>query len=157
MEPELRRQQSMAAAHFYSLSSQPEEEALTSALQYAKNNGLTEKTSRLLGRNIYLTDKPEPHGYEYYLAADRTRLIGNASLGEVSGGLYAVVEVKGILSLPEGWKNLLEWAAANGYRAVGVKMGPHGWVNSAYEELLDWTQQKPPEEWHFRLWIQLCE
>ena len=40
---------------------------------------------------------------------------------------------------------------------VGVVKGPHGWVNSAYEELLDWQQQKPPTEWLFRLWVQLRE
>ncbi len=157
MKPEVLNQQSMNAAHFYSLGSQPEEEALNAALQYAQSNGLTDKTSRLFGRNIYLTDQPEPHGYEYYLTADKAQLSGNASLGEVPSGLYAVMEVAGIFNLPEGWKTLLDWTAANGYKAVGVKKGPHGWVNSAYEELLDWSQQKPPTEWRFRLWMQLCE
>jgi hypothetical protein len=155
MVPELSRLNSMAAAHVYSLNQPPEEEALNAALMYAKKSGLTEKTSRLFGRNIYLTDKPEPHGYEYYLTAEKTE--PGIEVGEVSGGLYAVLDVKNLFKITEAWRTLIEWVEANGYPAVGVKRGPHGWVNSAYEELLDWQQQKPPEEWRFRLWMQLQE
>jgi hypothetical protein len=147
----------MVAAYFVSLNQPPEEEALTAALKYAENNGLTEATARLFGRNIYLTDQPEPHGYEYYVAADKIEPNGADGVGEVSGGLYAVVEVKNLFNLLEGWKNLLEWVEANGYRTVGVKRGPNGWVNSAYEELLEWQLPKPPTEWRFRLWVQLQE
>lgn len=156
LKPELLRLNQMVAAHFVSLHQPPEEEALTAALQYAENNGLTDTTARLFGRNIYLTDQPEPHGYEYYVAADKIEPSG-VEVGEVSGGLYAVVEVKNLFNLSEGWKNLLEWVEANGYQAIGVKRGSHGWVNSAYEELLEWQQQKPPTEWRFRLWVQLHE
>lgn len=157
MVPELSRLNSMIAAHVYSLNQPPEEEALTAALQYAKNNGLKEQTSRLFGRNIYLTDKPEPHGYEYLLTADKTKPVIESDMDVVSGGLYAVIEIKNLFALTEGWKTLLEWVETNEYKTVGVKKVPHGWVNSAYEELLDWQQQKPPTEWRFRLWIQLKE
>lgn len=157
MKPELVKLEPVVAANVFSLNQPPEEEALTAALQYAENNGLTESTARLFGRNIYLTDQTEPHGYEYYINVDRIEKSGKVGVGEVSGGLYAVLEVKSLFSLAEGWKNLLEWVEANGYHSVGVKKGPHGWVNSAYEELLDWQQQKPPEEWRFRLWVQLLE
>lgn len=157
MEPKILRLNTMAAAHFYSLNQPPEEEALTAALQYAKNSGLSEQSSRLFGRNIYLTDQPEPHGYEYYLTVDKTKPIGDAAVDEVASGLYAVLEVKNLFSLTEGWQTLLGWVKANGHKQVGVKKGPHGWINSAYEELLDWQQQKPPEEWRFRLWVQLKE
>ena len=85
MVPELSRLNSMVAAHFYSLNQPPEEEALNAALQYANNNGLTDKTARLFGRNIYLTDKPEPHGYEYFLTEDKPK----SAVNEVVGGLYA--------------------------------------------------------------------
>lgn len=157
MEPELSRLNSMVAAHVYSLNQSPEEEALKVVLQYAKNNGVTEQTSRLFGRNIYLTDKPEPHGYEYLLTGDNVNPNREVRKDVVSAGLYAVVEIKNLFSITEGWKNLMKWVEKNGYKAVGVKKGPHGWVCSAYEELLDWQQQKPPEEWRFRLWVQLQE
>jgi hypothetical protein len=156
MVPELSRLNSMVAVHFYSLNQPPEEEALTAALQYANTKGLTEQTSRLFGRNIYLTDKPEPHGYEYLLTADKIQPAVEIE-DVVSGGLYAVSEVKNLFTLTEGWNALLKWVETNGYKPVGVKKGLHGWVNSAYEELLDWQQQKPPTEWRFRLWVQLKE
>lgn len=157
MVPELSKLNSMLAAHVYSLNQPPEEEALTAALQYAKNNGLTEQTSRLFGRNIYLTDKPEPHGYEYLLTGDKINPTVEVGMDVVLGGLYAVLEVENLFALTEGWKSLTDWVETSGYKAVGVVKGPHGWVNSAYEELLDWSQQKPPTEWRFNLWVQLKE
>jgi hypothetical protein len=153
MVSELSKLNSMVAAHLYSLNQPPEEEALNAALQYANNNGLTDKTARLFGRNIYLTDKPEPHGYEYFLTEDNPK----SAVGEVVGGLYAVIEVENLFTLTEGWRALAEWVESNGYKPVGIKTDPHGWVNSAYEELLDWQQLKPPTEWRFRLWLQLQE
>jgi hypothetical protein len=157
MVPELSKLNSMVAAHVYSLNQPPEEEALTAALQYAKNNGLTEQTSRLFGRNIYLTDKPEPHGYEYLLTAERIDPTAEVDIDVLSGGIYAILEITSLFNLTEGWKTLMEWVEAQGYKTVGVKKGPHGWINSTYEELLDWQQQKPPEQWRFRLWVQLQE
>ena len=146
----------MQAAHVYSLSQPPEEEALTKILEYAKTSGLTQEKSRLFGRNIYPTDQPEPHGYEYYLTSDSNIITkGEVATGEVPGGLYAVLEIKNLLSIGEGWQKLFSWVEANGHQPVGVFKGKHGWVNSAYEELLDWQQQKPPTEWRFRLWVQL--
>jgi hypothetical protein len=157
MVPELSRLNNMIAAHVYSLNQPPEEEALAAALQYAKNHSLTEQTTRLFGRNIYLTDKPEPHGYEYLLTAERIDTTTEVDVDVVSGGYFAVLEVMNLFNLTEGWKSLLEWVEANGYKTVGLKKGPHGWINSAYEELLDWQQQKSPTEWRFKLWIQLKE
>ncbi len=154
LEPQLQKLEKMTAAHVYSLNQPPEEEALTKITQYAATNGLSQQTSRLFGRNIYLTDQSEPHGYEYYLTVDG-KTEPNGEFEELPGGLYAVLEVANLFSLTEGWKNLFSWVEANGHIPVGVKKGSHGWVNSAYEELLDWQQQKPPTEWRFRLWVQL--
>jgi hypothetical protein len=157
VNPELVILKPMAAIHFFSLNQPPEEEALTAALQYADKYGLTEQTSRLFGRNIYLTNQPEPHGYEYYLTIDKTSSDKKVESDLIAGGLYAVLEIKNLFSITEGWKTLNEWIQSNGHKTVGVKRGPHGWVNNAYEELLDWQQQKPPEQWRFRLWMQLQE
>jgi DNA gyrase inhibitor GyrI len=156
--PQLTQLNPLTAAYVYSLSQSPEEETLTKILEYAKTSGLTQKKLRLFGRNIYPTDKPEPHGYEYYLTSDSTiKTKGEVVTGEVSGGLYAVLEIKNLLSIGEGWQKLFSWVEANGHLPVGVSRGKYGWVNSAFEELLDWHQQKPPNEWCFCLWVQIRE
>ena len=67
---ELLRLKPMKAAYVYSLSQNPEEDALNRIADYAKTNGLTPNRPRLFGRNIYPTDQPEPHGYEYYLTVE---------------------------------------------------------------------------------------
>ncbi len=158
MEPQLQQIKTMAAVHVYSLNQPPEEEALTAALQYAKSNGLTEQTSRLFGRNIYPTDQPEPHGYEYFLTSDSTiKEKGEVTAEEVPGGLYAVLEIKNLFSIGEGWQKLFSWVKANGHQPVGVSRGKYGWVNSAFEEIVDWQQEKPPAEWIMRLYVQLKE
>jgi hypothetical protein len=157
-KPQLSQLNPLPAAHVFSLSQSPEEEALTKILGYAKTIRLSHAKSRLFGRNIYPTHKPEPHGYEYYLTGeDKIKLDSTVGFGEVNGGLHAVLEIKNLFKLTEGWKTLLSWVEANGHAPVGVVKGPHGWVNSAYEERLDWQLQKPPTEWLFRLWVQLRE
>ena len=157
-KPQLTNLNPMPAAHVFSLSQSPEEEALTKILEYAKSIRLSSAKSHLFGRNIYPTDQPEPHGYEYYLTGeDKIKLNGEIGFGAVKGGLYAILEIKNLFNIAEGWKTLFSWVEANGHAPVGVVKGPHGWVNSAYEELLDWQQPKPPTEWLFRLWVQLRE
>jgi DNA gyrase inhibitor GyrI len=145
----------LRAAYVHSDGASPEEDALNKILSYAKEKGLTQK-ERLFGRNTYPTDQPEPHGYEYYLTVDdNTETSGEVSIAEIPGGLYAVAEVQSLFNLGEGWKSLFAWLQSNGYEAIGVKKGSHGWVNCAFEERVDWQLQKPPKEWLFRLWVQL--
>lgn len=157
-KPQLSHLNPLPAVHVFSLSQSPEEEALTQILEYAKTIHLCRIKSRLFGRNIYPTHKPEPHGYEYYLTGeDKIKLDNEVGFGEVTGGLYVVLEIKNLFNLPVGWKTLLSWVETNGHTPVGVVKGPHGWVNSAYEELLDWQQLKPPTEWLFRILVQLRE
>ncbi len=155
-KPELLQLDPMKAAYVYSLSANPEEDALNKIAAYAQTAGLTNGSSRLFGRNVYPTDNPEPHGYEYYLTTetpvDATEEIQFAT---VPGGLYAVSEVKDLQNLVVGWQKLFAWIEASGHQPVGVAKGAYGWVNSAFEELLDWQQQKPPSEWVFRLMVQL--
>ncbi len=156
IEPQLQPLNAMKAAYVFSLSANPEEEALQKILTYATANGLSQQNARLFGRNIYPTDKPEPHGYEYYLTSDITvKEDGKVAAGEVPGGLYAVLEIKNLFSIGEGWQKLFSWVEASGHQPVGVSRGKYGWVNSAYEELVDWQQNKPPTDWVLRLWIQL--
>jgi len=148
----------LKAAYVYSLSATPEEDALNRIIEYAKVNNLPNKGSRLFGRNIYPTNKPEPHGYEYYLTVEGTiKTEGEVVTNEVPGGAYAVLEVKNICNLTEGWQKLFSRVETNRHQPVGVAKGEHGWANSAFEELVDWLQEKPPSNWVFRLWVQLKE
>ena len=115
-KPQLTQLNPMPAAHVFSLSQSPEEEALTKILEYAKTIRLSHAKSRLFGRNIYPTDQPEPHGYEYYLTGeDKIKLNSEVGFGEVNGGLYAVLEIKNLFNLAEGWKTLFSWVEANGH------------------------------------------
>ncbi|MCW4001065.1 MAG: GyrI-like domain-containing protein [Candidatus Bathyarchaeota archaeon] len=153
--PKLLRLNPMHAAYVYSLSQNPEEEALSKITQLKISGGLG---GRLFGRNIYPTDQPEPHGYEYYLTVeDKGKLKVQPIVGEVPGGLYAVLDGVGLFSLSEDWKKLFMWVEASGYGPLGVKKGVHGWVNSAFEEFINWQEQKPPNEWVFRLMVQVKE
>jgi DNA gyrase inhibitor GyrI len=146
----------MIAATAHSLVQNPEEDALQKITSYAAANGLTGSSVRLFGRNIYLTDKPEPHGYEYYLTVQgKITENSDVSLGQIPGGLYAVMEIKNLFAIGEGWQNLFSWLETHGYQPVGVSKGKYGWVNSAYEELVDWQSPKPPTEWTLRLMAQL--
>ena len=151
--PQLIHLPAMKAAKGYSLSQTPEEDALKKITACAATNGLA---GRLFGRNIYPTNQPEPHGYEYYLTVeDNIEPSGEVTAGEVPGGLYAVLEIKNLFTIGEGWQKLFSWVQANGYEAAGVVKVEHGWVNSAFEELVDWQHQKPLAEWVLRLWVQL--
>jgi effector-binding domain-containing protein len=146
----------MSAAYVHSMNANPEEEALKNIFAYAENNGLTNARNRLFGRNTYPTDKPEPHGYEYFLIQDGPISEGEIDVArEVPGGLYAVAEIKNLYNLVEGWQKLFSWIETSGYEPVGVVKGEHGWVNSAFEELVNWWENKEPAEWVFQLWVQL--
>jgi DNA gyrase inhibitor GyrI len=148
----------MTAVWVHSSSENPEEEALKKITEYAKANGITQKEARLFGRNTYPTDAPEPHGYEYYLTVQKgVKPKGEISVKEVPGGLYAVLELKNLFLLSEGWKQLFTWVESNGHEPVGVSKGEHGWVNGAFEELVNWSENKASTEWIFRLWVQLKE
>lgn len=159
MEVKLQRLNAMPAAYVHVLSQSPEEDALRTILEYTKINGLTQKTGvRLFGRNTYPTDKPEPHGYEYYLTIDKSaKPMGQVSFKELPGGLYAALSVKNLFKIAEGWANLFSWVESSGHEPVGVTKGGHGWVNSAFEELVSWQQEQPPTEWVFNLFVQLRE
>jgi len=153
----LQRLTPMTAAYVHADGPNPEEDARKIITQYSTTNGLTQKKgARLFGRNTYPTDAPEPHGYEYYLTVDSdVKSGGEISIKEVPGGLYAVLEVKNLFNIVEGWKSLFSWVESKGHEPVGLTKGEHGWVNSAFEELVNWQEDKPPTEWVFNLWVQL--
>lgn len=155
----MERLKPMRAAHVQSQSSTPEEDAQRKILEYAKLNGLMNKPdARLFGRNFYPTDKPEPHGYEYYLTIeDEVKPSGEVEIKSIPEGLYAVLRVKGVFEISQGWKALIAMVEASGYKQVGVLKEEYGWVNAGFEELVNWQQEKTPSEWVFNLWLQLKE
>jgi effector-binding domain-containing protein len=156
LEPQLLHLNRMPAVNVHSMSTNPEEEALQEIIAFASANGLAQNNNRLFGRNIYPTDKPEPHGYEYFLTSDNAiKEDEDVATGEISGGLYAVLEIKNLFSISEGWQKLFSWIEANKHQPVAISRGKYGWVNCAFEEIVDWQQNRPPTEWVLRLWVQL--
>lgn len=159
MEVRLERLKPLKAVCVHASGATPEEDAGKRIRMWAKSQGLLSKAvgSRLFGRNTYPTDKPEPHGYEYYLTVDRNiDASEDVSMGEVPGGSYAALRFSDLNRIGEAWKTLWKWIEENKREHVGFRKGEHGWVNG-FEELLNWNEEKPPNEWIFDLWVQLKE
>ncbi len=148
----------MRAAYVCSLSATPEEDAAKKLMEWAKAKEMLGKSGmRLFGRNTYPTDKPSPHGYEFYLTIDnRAEECGGIETADVPGGLYAVLRFKSLENIGFAWKKLWNWIENNGYEHIGWQKGKNGWV-SGFEEQVNWQEQKPKTEWIFDLWVQLKE
>ncbi len=155
----LSRLTAIKAIYVHADGESPEEQALESILEKAGANNLTQRRgSQLFGRNTYPTNKPEPHGYEYYVTVDQTQgLATENTIRTIPDGLYAVQDAVSLCNIAEGWQKLFDWVENSGYKPVGVIKGEHGWVNSAFEEIVNWQEGKMPSEWIFRLWVQLKE
>lgn len=159
MEVRLERLKTLRAAYTHVFSDTPEEDAGRKIIEWAKSKGLMEKSvgARLFGRNTYPTEKPEPHGYEFYLTiAHDIEPEGDIEKREIPGGLYAVLRFKDLDKMGEAWKKLWKWIEESEYEHVGWKKEEHGWVNG-FEEHLNWQEEKAQTEWIFNLWIQLKE
>jgi effector-binding domain-containing protein len=160
MEVRLEKLKTMRAAHVHALSETPEEDAMRKIMEWAGRKGLLGKGSRarLFGRNTYPTDKPEPHGYEFMLTVEpNVKPDGDIDVKEIPSGSYAALRFKNIEKMGEAWGKLLKWVDESGHKQVGLKKTERGWANSGYEELLNWYENKPPNEWVFDLWVQLKE
>jgi len=157
MEVRLQKLETMRAAHAHALSDTPEEDAWKKIEEWAKPKGLLEDGvgTRVFGRNTYPTDSPEPHGYEFFLTVSPdVEPEGEIEMGEIPGGLYAVLRFRNLDKIGSAWQQLWKWIEESGYEHVGWKKGEHGWVNG-FEEHLNWHEKKPQNEWVFDLWVQL--
>lgn len=155
----LERLETTRAAHAHVLSGAPEEDAGKKIREWARRKGLHDEGlgARLFGRNTYPTEKPEPHGYEYFLTVGPDeKPEGDIDIKELPGGLYAVLRFKNLGRIGEAWGKLWKWIEESEYEHVGVRKSEHGWVNG-YEEHLNWRENKPQSEWIFDLWVQLRE
>jgi len=159
MEVRLERLEAMRAAHAHALSATPEEDAWKKIEEWAKPKGLLEKRvgTRVFGRNTYPTDKPEPHGYEFFLTVGPdVEPEGDMEIERIPDGLYAVLRFKNLDNIRSAWQELWKWMEKGEREHIGWRKGKHGWVNG-FEEHLNWHEKKPPNEWVFDLWVQLKE
>jgi len=147
------------AAYVHASGENPEETAMTKILDWATSKGLTQKSGpSLFGRNTYPTEQPKPHGYEYYLTVNGDfAQEGDVEMKALPEGLYAVLRFTNLFAMHDAWMRLIKWAKDNGHEQVGVGKNEHGWINSGFEELLNWQEinQKPPTEWAFDIWLQI--
>lgn len=159
VELKLERFKMMRAANVQSQTSNPEEDALKKIFEYAANNNLTDKPDvRLFGRNFYPTEKPEPHGYEYYLTVqEEIKPSKEVVIRNIPEGLYATLRIKGVFEIPRGWNALFSMVESAGYKQTGVLRRVYGWVNAGFEEIVNWQKQANPEDWLINLWLQLKE
>ncbi len=159
VELKMERFKMIRAANVQSQAENPEEDAFDKIFEYAKNNGLTDKSGvRLFGRNFYPTDQPEPHGYEYYLTIkEDVKSSSEVVIRNIPEGLYASLRVKGIAEIPQGWKALFSMVESAGYKQAGVIRRVYGWVTAGFEEIVNWQQETSPEAWIINLWLQLKE
>ncbi len=159
VELKLERFKMMRSVNVQSQAPNPEEDALKKILEYAKNNNLTDKPDiRLFGRNFYPTEKPEPHGYEYYLTVqEEIKPSKEVIIRNIPEGLYATLRIKGVYEIPTGWNALFSMVNSAGYKPAGVSRRIYGWVTAGFEEIVNWQKQANPEEWLINLWLQLKE
>ena len=153
------RLETMRAAHINVLSENPEEDAWKKMEAWAKPLGLLEKDigTRVFGRNTYPTDNPEPHGYEFFLTVDcDIEPDGDIDIGQIPGGLYAVLQFKGLDNIRNAWEHLWNWIKENKYKHIGWQKGDHGWCDG-FEEHINWYEGLSPKKWIFDLWVQLKE
>lgn len=150
----------LKAMYVHASGDNPERSAMKKILDWADSKGLTQQPGlSLFGRNTYPTDHPEPHGYEYYLTVDGDfASADDVETKTLPVGLYAVLRFKNLFMIHDAWMHLIQWVQDNGHEQVGMYKGEHGWVNSGFEELLNWQEisnKKPPTEWSFNLWLQI--
>ena len=159
MEVRLERLETMRAAYVHVLSDTPEEDAGKKMMDWARPKGLHKESvgARLFGRNTYLTDNPEPHGYEYYLTiGPDIKPEEEIETREILGGLYTVLRFKNLYGIREAWQHLWTWMKKSEHKHAGWKKGEHGWVNG-FEEHINWREEKPQTESIFDLWAKLKE
>jgi DNA gyrase inhibitor GyrI len=163
----LRKIEPKRAAYTHSSSETPEEDTWNKMTKWAKTRSLHTKESgtRVLGRNTYPTNNPEPHGYQLFLTIDQTiKAEDEIKIDEIPGGTYAVLSSTSIDRISEAWKSLWCWIEDTGYEFTGWIKGEYGWVNGFEERLNPFDDEpmsefddEPMSEWRFDLWIPLKE
>lgn len=108
----LERLPAMRAAHVHVFSESPEEDAWRKMEAWAEPRGLLGEgaRTRIFGRNTYPTDEPEPNGYEFFLTVGPdAEAGGEIDIGEIPGGLYAVLGFRRLDNIGEAWERMWDW------------------------------------------------
>lgn len=156
------RIKSMRAVYFHAFSETPEEDAWKKAETWGKKKGLLKKGSniRIFGRNAYPTEKPEPHGYGYFITIPQgIEIEKDISIRIIPGGLYAVSRCEGLEVLGEAWARLWKWVNESKYKYIGETRGEYGF-ELGFEEHLNWYPfmvEKSENNLIFDLMLQLSE
>jgi DNA gyrase inhibitor GyrI len=114
----------MRVASVRCISDMPERDAWEKLLPWAEAKGVLGDPVR---HPVYGFNNPSPspgnkkYGYEFWIVVDPdARSEGEIEVKDVPGGLYAVTRCRLIGdprgSVPEVWKELLEWVQASKYR-----------------------------------------
>lgn len=136
----LERMRSMRTVYFHAFSETPEEDAWKKAETWGNKKGLLKKGSntRIFGRNTYPTEKPEPHGYGYFITiTPDVKIEKEISIRIIPGGLYAVSRCERLEELGEAWAGLWKWVNKSKYKYIGETRGVYGF-ELGFEELLNW-------------------
>ncbi|MHA2408392.1 MAG: GyrI-like domain-containing protein [Candidatus Ranarchaeia archaeon] len=158
----LERKNSIPTVYFHALSRTPEEDAWKKAEVWAKKKGLLEKDPmiRIFGRNTYPTEKPEPHGYGYFLAIPPDiEIEPEMTIRKVPEGFYAVLRCEGIEKIGVKWAELWKWVNESKYEHIGETKGEYGF-ELGFEEHLNWYPvmvEKSESKFIFDLILQLKE
>ena len=130
----------MRAAFFHSLSNTPEEDSWNKAESWAREKKLLLVDSRIqiFGRNIYPTEKPEPHGYGIYITLPPNfELESEIQERSIPGGLYALAKCNGLEEMSIKWPELWKWVENSDYHYIGETKGEYGF-ELGFEEYLNW-------------------
>lgn len=158
----LEKLKSMRVAYFYSFSEAPEEDAWQKMEIWAKEKGLFKKPSniRIFGRNVYPTENPEPHGYNYYITiSPDIKMDKEVSVSIIPGGLYAVSRCEGFEEISGTWAGLWKWVNESKYKYIGETKGELGF-ELGLEEHLNWYPvmvEKSESKLIFDFMLQLWE
>lgn len=111
---QVKRLPAMRVAYVSIKSASPEGEAINKITTWARSKGI-KQGYRLFG---YDNCQPHPnHIYTTWLTVGAgVEASGGIGVKDVPGGLYAVTRVTGVGNIAPTWKQLLNWAQAQGHR-----------------------------------------
>ncbi len=101
----------MASFHVTN-SEKPEEEALEKLRLWAETRGLFDNPSihQVFGRNNPMPiNNPQLRGYEFLISLSDHIETNDVDTMDFPGGLYVVVQSKGLEQMSENWQKIMEW------------------------------------------------
>ena len=163
LEVRLERMKTRRAAYFHVLSDNPEEEAWSKAASWLEEKGLLKKDAlvRILGRDAFPTQNPEPHGYGFFIPLTPDIEISDDIFARmIPGGLYAVARCVGLENIHETWGKFREWIEKSEHRYIGGTKLEHLGYEFGLEEVVNWHEalvEGQMDKAVFDLWIPLFE